>query len=102
MFGLSVQEMMIVGIVAILLFGKRLPQVAKTAGGYYRDFRKQLTDLQSQVDFTESFNSAPTKSRSKPRRVYADDYEEVSAPKFIPPPAESAGDADESPSSKAG
>ena len=75
-------------IVAILLFGKRLPEVAKTAVKYYRDFRKSLSDLQSQVDFTESFNSSPTPSRSKPRRTYADDYEEVSSPKFIPPPAE--------------
>jgi len=94
--------MLIVGVVAILLFGKRLPEVAKTAGKYYRDFRKSLTDLQSQVDFTDSFNSTPSPSKSKPRRVYADDYEEVSAPKFIPPAADSSGDQDEPPSSMAG
>jgi sec-independent protein translocase protein TatA len=88
MMGLSVQEMVIVGVVAILLFGKRLPEVAKTVGKYYKDFRKSLSDIQSQVDFTDSYNSTPTPSRSKPRRIYADDYEEVSAPKFVPPPAE--------------
>lgn len=98
MFGLGFQEMLIVGVVAILLFGKRLPEVAKTAGKYYRDFRKSLTDLQSQVDFSDTFNSTPSPSRhrnEKPKRIYADDYEEVSAPKFIPPPAEKPADDQE-------
>jgi sec-independent protein translocase protein TatA len=87
MFGLSFQELFIVAIVAILLFGKNLPEVAKKFGGMYRDFRKSLDDLRSQVDFTETFNSAPTKSR--PTKTYSeyDDYDEVTAPKFSPPPA---------------
>ena len=38
MFGLSVQELVIVGVVAVLLFGKNLPDVAKKFGGMYRDF----------------------------------------------------------------
>src|SRR5262245_9193810 len=87
MFGLSFQELFIVAIVAILLFGKNLPDVARKFGGMYRDFRKSLDDLRSQVDFTETFNSTPT--RSKPKRSYSeyDDIDEVSAPKFEPPPA---------------
>jgi sec-independent protein translocase protein TatA len=87
MFGLSVQELVIVGVVAILLFGKNLPDVAKKFGGMYRDFRKGLDDLRSQVDFTDSFNSAPSKPR--PQRTYSDydDFDEISAPKFEPPPA---------------
>jgi sec-independent protein translocase protein TatA len=88
MFGLGFQELLIVGVVAVLLFGKNLPEVARKFGGVYRDFRKSLDDLRSQVDFTDTFNSAP--SRSKPaRKTYReyDDYDEVSAPKFEPPPA---------------
>jgi sec-independent protein translocase protein TatA len=86
MLGLSVQELVIVGVVAILLFGKNLPDVAKKFGGVYRDFRKSLDDLRSQVDFTDAFNSAPTKP--KPRKSYSDfdDVDEISAPKFQPPP----------------
>src|SRR6476646_3143464 len=87
MFGLSVQELVIVGVVAVLLFGKNLPDVAKKFGGMYRDFRKSLDDLRSQVDFTDTFNSVP--SKPKPRRSYSDfdDLDDISAPKFEPPPA---------------
>ena len=87
MLGLSFQELLIVGVVAILLFGKNLPDVAKKFGGMYRDFRKSLDDLRSQVDFTDTFNSVPAKS--KPRKTYSDydDLDEVTAPKFEPPPA---------------
>jgi hypothetical protein len=57
----------------------------------YRDFRKSLDDLRSQVDFTDTFNSAPTRSRPA-RKTYSDDYDEVSAPKFEPPPAPPSGE----------
>ena len=86
MFGLSFQELLVVAVVAILLFGKNLPDVAKKFGGMYRDFRKSLDDLRSQVDFTDTFNSAPSKPRPSRRTDY-DDYDEVTAPKFEPPPA---------------
>ncbi|MDX1944366.1 MAG: twin-arginine translocase TatA/TatE family subunit [Pirellulaceae bacterium] len=87
MFGLGFQELLIVGVVAILLFGKNLPDVARKFGGMYREFRKGLDDLRSQVDFTDTYNSAPSKPR--PRRTYSegDDLDEVSAPKFEPPPS---------------
>ena len=53
----------------------------------------RLDDLRSQVDFTDTFNSAP--SKPKPRKSYSDfdDVDEISAPKFQPPPPpEEAGD----------
>jgi len=86
MLGLSFQELLIIGVVAVLLFGKNLPDVAKKVGGVYRDFRKSLDDLRSQVDFTDAFNSAP--ARPKPRPSYSDfdDNDEITAPKFQPPP----------------
>lgn len=88
MFGLSFQELFIVAVVAILLFGKNLPEMAKKFGGMYRDFRKSLDDLRSQVDFTDTYNSAPSKAKPA-RKSYRDydDFDEVSAPKFEPPPA---------------
>ena len=87
MFGLSFQELFIVAVVAILLFGKNLPDVAKKFGGMYREFRKGLDDLRSQVDFTDTFNSGPQQAAAGVARVDYDDYDEVTAPKFEPPPA---------------
>ena len=45
--GIGLQEMVVIGIVAVLLFGRKLPEVARNAGSIYRDFRKQIGDLQS-------------------------------------------------------
>jgi len=86
MFGLSFQELLIVGVVAILLFGKNLPEMARKLGAMYRDLRKSLDELRAQVDFSEAFNSAP--ARPRPRPTYRDDeVDEIDAPRFIPPPA---------------
>ncbi len=37
MLGLSFQDLFIIGIVAVLLFGKNLPGLAKLVGSIYRD-----------------------------------------------------------------
>ncbi|MCO6454868.1 MAG: twin-arginine translocase TatA/TatE family subunit [Pirellulaceae bacterium] len=95
MFGLGVQELMIIGVVAVLLFGKKLPEVARSLGSSYRDFRKGLGDIQSQMDFrdvysggTSSYSSASTSRRTTTTYDDYDDLDEATAPKFEPPPAE--------------
>jgi sec-independent protein translocase protein TatA len=95
MFGMGPQELLIIGIVAILLFGKRLPEVAKSLGSSYREFRRGLSELQSQVDLSEAMDSAgPSKSyESESAYDEYDDYDdysnydetETAAPKFEPP-----------------
>lgn len=87
MFGLGMSEIVIIGVIAILLFGKNLPQHAAKYAKMYREFRRGLTDIQSQIDFTgELTGDAP---KPKPKKTYSDydDRDEVSAPKFEPPPA---------------
>lgn len=44
MFGLGAWDIAIVGIIAVLLFGKRLPGVARSLGQSITEFKKGITD----------------------------------------------------------
>lgn len=77
-------ELIMIGVVAVLLFGSRLPEVARSLGSSYQQFRKGLSDIQT------SLKSDLDIDQNSYRRVddYADvhdDYDEPSAPRFEPP-----------------
>jgi sec-independent protein translocase protein TatA len=97
----SFTEMMVVGVIAILLFGRDLPGVARTAGQHYAKFRKMLHDFSSQVNLNEIYDPNPTSykgshtAKRSPAIDY-DDHDEATAPKFQPPPAD-----DSTPANKA-
>lgn len=80
-FGLGPTEMVILGVVAVLLFGKRLPEVAKSIGQGMKEFKKGLHGIEDEV------RSASYRTTS-PRYDEIDDRDEATAPKFEPPPAE--------------
>ncbi|QDT16011.1 Sec-independent protein translocase subunit TatA/TatB [Alienimonas californiensis] len=88
--GIGAPELLIFGTIALLLFGKRLPEVARSLGQGVGQFKKGLSGLQ------EEFNKAsepPPKKKPEPAAIAAtadDDREEWSAPAFSPPPAEAA------------
>lgn len=110
MFGLGFQELMIVGVVAVLLFGKRLPEVAKSLGASYREFRQGLNEIQSQFDLTgnsysspKPYRSAAATTRKEKEKEDTDDYDQPTAPKFeLPAPAETAETASQSSESPTG
>lgn len=86
LFNMGPSELAIVGALAVMLFGSRLPEVAKSLGGSYREFRKGLSDMQAQLRIDDDSSTSSSKSS-----YYADDYddyEEPSAPKFEPPTSE--------------
>ncbi len=70
-------EMIIIGIIAVLLFGRRLPEVGRSIGQGIKQFKSGLAGIEADV------NTAA----SQPRRSsqYDDDKEEATAPKFEPP-----------------
>jgi sec-independent protein translocase protein TatA len=81
MMGLSAIHMLIFGIVAILLFGNRLPSVARSLGRSLIEFKKGMNELET--EFKSSVYSEPT---TTPRVAYTD-HNEPAAPRFEPPKA---------------
>ena len=43
-------EVIVIGLVALLIFGKRLPEVAKSAGRAVSSFKEGLREVEKDVD----------------------------------------------------
>jgi sec-independent protein translocase protein TatA len=79
MFGIGTQEMVIFLIIAVILFGNRLPSVARSMGKSIVEFKKGMSDLEKEVK--TSVYSEPT------ARVGYSDQSEPAGPRFEPPKA---------------
>ena len=85
---LGFMEMLVVMGVAVLLFGKRLPEVGRSLGKGLVEFKKGLRGIEETFDF-----DAPLRSSSRaaaPERLMSahSTDAEMSVPKFEPPVAE--------------
>lgn len=108
--GLSPVTLIFIGAIAVLLFGEHLPEVARTFGKKFADLRKNVQSIQDEirsaataatselsstfdVNTTTSGTGSPSASngssgstRKRRSRDSDEDYEEATAPKFVPPP----------------
>ena len=82
--GVGPYEMMIVGIIAVLLFGKRLPTVARSMGQSFTEFKKGMQGIESEIRSSGS----PTPSPASYDSPEIDERAEATAPKFEPPTSE--------------
>ena len=78
-------EMLIILVIAVLLFGKRLPEVARSLGKGLTEFKKGMHGLEDEI---ERAGSSPSSSSTTSHRSDIDDRDEAVAPKFEPPTAE--------------
>jgi sec-independent protein translocase protein TatA len=79
MFGIGTQELIIIGIVAVMLFGSRLPSVARSMGKSIVEFKKGMKDIENEVK---------TADYDEPRgRIGYSDHNEPTSPRFEPPKA---------------
>ena len=91
--GIGSFEMVLLGVVAVMLFGGRLPEVARSLGQTYGQFRKGLDELKS--NFDQEMDSAA--NTDLPAITDARDDDDISddglddeeplpeAPQFSPP-----------------
>ena len=49
MFGMGPTEMIVIGLIAMLFFGKRLPDVGRGLGRSISEFKKGLREAESEV-----------------------------------------------------
>lgn len=94
---LGMPEMIVVMGVAVLLFGKRLPEVGRSLGKGIIEFKKGLRGLEDGFDFSSNISSYTSPSSSSNRRASdsssssssssSSPYNDSSVPKFEPPTA---------------
>lgn len=85
--GIGTPELIVFGIIALLLFGKRLPEVARSLGKGLTEFKKGMRGFEDEVrgvSRPEPYRAAPPR-RPEPKE---DDEQELTAPKFEPPQSE--------------
>jgi sec-independent protein translocase protein TatA len=79
MFGIGTPELVIFGIIAVILFGSRLPSVARSMGKSIVEFKKGMKDIENEV--SSSVYSEPQ------ARVGYSDQSAPTSPRFEPPTA---------------
>jgi len=87
----------IVAIIAVLLYGERLPEVARTFGKNFLELKKSIQGVREQLetaarDATASVRDATASVRQTMDITQEVGREEATAPKFEPPPSAPATD----------
>jgi sec-independent protein translocase protein TatA len=80
-------EMLIIGVIAVLLFGKRLPEVGRSLGKGIVEFKKGIRGIEDEIH-TATYSSSSSSSTKQATSGDVDDYMEATAPKFEPPTTE--------------
>jgi sec-independent protein translocase protein TatA len=89
MFGLGPLEIVVIGALAVMLYGKRLPDVGRSVGQSIGELRKQFTTLQREMDISSHLDPKASSSRRPASRRLdaAGAGPTTQAPRFDPPPA---------------
>jgi sec-independent protein translocase protein TatA len=67
MFGIGTQELLLILVVVLLLFGgKRVPEVARSLGKGMADFRKAMHEVQREVDLEMLKTPEPDRRAAPP------------------------------------
>ena len=89
-FNIGFGEMALIGIVAVMLFGSRLPEVASQLGKSYQQFRKGLDEIKSSIktDIDLDVSGSSVSKLPDYSQQSDDDYDAPSSPVFDAPEEE--------------
>jgi sec-independent protein translocase protein TatA len=89
MFGLGPLEIVVIGAIAVMLYGKRLPEVGRTVGRTLGEFRRQWGELSREFDLAAHVDGRALPAKGPSRRPVGDaDAGLAAAPRFDPPAGE--------------
>lgn len=87
MFGLGPFEIVVIGAIAVMLYGKRLPEVGRSAGKTLGELRRQWTTLAKELDVAAHIEGRTPRPAVATRYASDEaDAHQVAAPRFDPPP----------------
>lgn len=86
---LSFGETLVIGVLAILFFGRRLPEVAAQAGAKLQDLKRSMNDLRRDIGLDEQLREAQERMRVLEREARA----RPSAPPALVEPRKSSWSA---------
>ncbi len=81
---LGLMEMLVVMGVAVLLFGKRLPEVGRSLGKGIIEFKKGLRGMEEEFHDVSGSSFSPRRSEER-RSSGGSEHVDTSVPKFEPP-----------------
>ncbi|MFN9368764.1 MAG: twin-arginine translocase TatA/TatE family subunit [Planctomycetia bacterium] len=88
MFGLGPFEVVAIGAIAVMLYGKRLPEVGRSVGKNLAELRRQWATISRDLDVAGHIDGRRQQSeRRVVRRDDDNDYSGSSAPPRFDPPA---------------
>lgn len=91
MFGLGPIEIVVIGAIAVMLYGKRLPEVGRSFGKTVGDLRRQWQTLSRELEAAASVDRAMESRPAAGSRRLADrsaGMPVVESPRLEPPQAE--------------
>ena len=88
MFGLGPLELMVIGVIAVMLYGKQLPDVGLKVGKSLAELRRQWSTISRDLDVTGEIKSRQGQAYTDTRRLssqFDDEESGQTSPVFDPP-----------------
>ena len=93
MFGLGPLEIVVIGAIAVMLYGRRLPEVGRSFGRTLGDLRRQWATLARELDVTSQIDGRlPNRSAGRSRSRFDADTSLVPSPRFDPPAVDASAE----------